>query len=320
MYSDKTENHKIPVQYGLFFNKNITKLYIYTMKHLKVISSFLLLVLMLSYACESDYNKENTDKILAANKEKLNATVDSFNTVLKEVQQKEDNLKKENSELQTALNQKPPETIKVVYKTRVKYKKDESVLRELEEQKQTVHEKDSEIVKYKTSLNEKTIQITEMQDKIVKLESRNRTLVGPFTKEEADSIIKSRLTVSDIEVELYTSKVKNKKKKYSYIEIIETSFTVNENKMCPRGDKEMLLCIYNADHEILHHEELETFKTMLTGRTLHYTTANQFYYDGEKLRLIVSWERKDVDIEPGTYTVEFYIDKLLAGIGVFNVE
>ena len=289
------------------------------MRHLKVISSFLLLAVMLSSACESDNNAEG-NKTIAENTEKLNATVDSFNMVLKEVQQKEEDLKKENSELQTALNQKPPETIKVVYKTRVKYKKDESVLKELEEQKQTVQEKDSEIVKYKTTLDEKAVQITEMQDQIVKLKSRNRTLVGSFTKEETDSIIKSRLTVSDIEVELYTSKVKDKKKKYSYIEIIETSFTVNENKMCPRGDKELLLCIYNADHEILHHEELETFKTMLTGRTQHYTTANQFFYDGEKLRLIVSWERKDVDIQPGTYTVEFYIDKLLAGIGVFDVE
>ena len=169
------------------------------------------------------------------------------------------------------------------------------------------------------TITNKENKIGEMQALLNELAAKNNEMPDAFSGNNLDSIIKDRLAISDIEVELFSRKVKDKKKKQIYIEIIETSFTINENKLSSKGDKIIHLCIYNSDQNVLHHEESELFKP-LNGQKQFYTTKSQFFYDEEKLRMTIPWEKKELELNSGMYVTEFYIDNIFSGIGVFNVE
>ena len=282
------------------------------MKRIKLFYFIMLAGLIFTMGCEGD-------KAEGGNEEQT-FTIDSLNTILSNYEAEESELSKKIVVLQAKLDEEPlPQEVKVIYKTKVKYKTDDAVLEDLASQKSKVHSQYSEIEQLRDTITLKENEIGKMQILLDELESKNNEVLDSFDITGIDSIIKNRLAISDIEVELFTRKVKDKKKKRIYIEIIETSFTINENKLASKGDKTIHLCIYDSDQNVLHHLESETFKP-LKGVEQFYTTENQFLYDEEKLRMTVPWEKKELELKPGMYITEFYIDNVFSGIGVFDVE
>lgn len=248
------------------------------------------------------------------------STIDSLNTILSNNDAEKRELSQKITVLQEKLNEEPPpQEVKVIYRTKVKYKTDEAVLEDLESQKSKVQDQDSEIGQLKDSIATQEGEIDKMKDLLDELEAKNNEVRDSIELIRNDSIVKSRLAISDIEVELYTRKIRDKENKGDSIEIIETSFTINENKLTSIGDKSIHVCIYDGDQNVLHHAEDETFKSIY-GREQFYTYMNNFDYNDEKIRMTISWERKELVLKPGMYTTEFYIDKVFSGIGVFDVE
>ncbi len=267
--------------------------------------------LMFSFGCESDMEEGNNSN---------SSSIDSLNAILSNYEIGKRELSNKITVLQEKLNEEaPPQEVKVIYKTKykTKYKTDKAVLEDLESQKMKVYSQSSEIEQLRDTISQKESEIGEMQSLLDELESKNNKMLDLYGVTGRDSIIKFRLAISDIEVELFTRKVKDKKKKH--IEIIETSFTINENRLTPKGDKTIHFCIYDCEQNVLHHSEGEMFKP-LKGNEQFYTTVNQFFYDEEKLRMTISWEKKDLELKSGMYTTEFYIQNVFSGIGVFEVE
>ncbi len=298
------------------------------MKTAKIFFIVILSGLFLTVGCESDNGDGESggdgedSQIIMKNKE-LTSTVDSLNTMLNSYEAEEKELSEKITVLQAKLSETktpPSQEIKVVYKTKIKYKTDETVLADLENKKKKVLDQIDEINRLKEAIANKESKLDKMQTQVADLETKNEEM---HTSDDVaiviDSVLRGRLTVSDINVELLTRRIKDKKKKHLYIEIIETSFTVNENDIAEKGNKIVYICIIDKDKNVLHHEENNTF-TDINGNTQFYTTKNQFAYEEEKLRLTVIWEKKELELNPGTYTTEFYIDNTISGIGTFNIE
>lgn len=270
--------------------------------------------------------KEYNKKEATLNKrEKIKELViDSLNTLLRNYEEEEKKLSQKITVLQTKLDKLPPppqQEVKVVYKTKIKYKTDSSVLVELEQQKRKVQNQLAEIEQLKNAISKKESRLNKMQSEVKKLEEKNSKM---FTDNEVtkriDSIIKIRLTVSEIDVELYTSRIKDRKRKYLFIEVIEVAFTINKNKFAEKGNKVVYLCIYDNNSNVLHHKENQTFE-LNEGNKQYYTAKDKFFYGAnDDLRMILFWEKRNVELTPGIYTTEFYIDNVLSGVGTFNVE
>lgn len=292
------------------------------MKHVKTFY-ILVFISLFAFACGNEESVNEDAQEATGNDEELAATIDSLHKALANFQTDEKELQTKYEELEAQINEKSdePET-KIVYKTKTKveYKTDESTLADLEAQRKKVKDQLVEIKLLKANIAKKENDLTKMTEEVSALGSNNEKL---FTSSDVDvavaNIIKTQLTVSDIDIELYTRRVEDKEKKYLFIEIIETSFTINENKFTPKGDKVVYLCIYDKNHKILAHTEKDTFKA-LNGNTIRYSTKDEFSYDEDKLRMTVLWEKNNIELEPGKYTTEFYIDNSLAGVGTFDVQ
>jgi len=292
------------------------------MKQIKRIYSTLLLLLIISaVGCTDEGTVENSgDGNVETNRQYSSSAVDSLNTLLTKYEAEKKSLTDENSELQEKINNSTDENIKIVYKTR----NNKKLVKELADNKINNLEKDSEINKQKKVIAQNDRDLRFLQNKIDELKGQSSTkeiidqenISEPVTEviEKFNIALREGLTVSDIETKLYTAKENNKKA----VQIIETSFTINENQLAQTGDKIAYICIYGDNKKILHHKDIETFKE-IGGNTKYYTTKNEFFYNNEKLRFTVTWEKQDYVLIPGQYTIEFYIDNVLSGAGMFNI-
>ncbi len=289
------------------------------MKLIKIFYIVLLSVLIFTIGCESP--KEDGARAEEAKKNaKLTTTIDSLNTMLSNYKAEGRELSEKIADLKEKSNKNdtpPPKKDRVIYKTKIEYKTDEAVLADLEAQKRKVQYQLAQIRELKDAIAQKEGKLNKMQNQVEELElAKNEMFTSEDVSSLLDVIIRRCLTISDIDVKLYSKRIKDRK---GNIEVIETSFTVNENKLAEKGSKVIYLCIYDDKHNILHHEESETFKIM-DGKDQYYTTKSQFSYAEEKLRLTILWEKKDVELSPGTYMTKFYIDNVLSSIGTFNIE
>ncbi len=294
------------------------------MKQIKQFYSILLLSLIVFVvSCTDEETDVKTgDSNVDVNEQFSSSAVDSLNSLLMTYDAEEKRLSDENTELHEKINNTPDEKVRVIYKNG----SDKSLKTKLANEKIDNLEKDSEINKQKDIIAQNDRDLKILQDKINKLKGQNNTQDQQVVQEDETEtikeivekfniVIREGLTVSDIDTELFTAKEDNKKN----VKIIETSFTINENQLAKKGKKIAYICIYGSNKNILHHKDSETF-TEIGGNEKFYTTKNEFLYNNEKLRFTVTWEKEDYVLIPGQYTIEFYIDNILSGAGLFDIN
>ena len=293
------------------------------MKQIKQFYSILLLFLIVSaVGCTDEETAVNTgDSNVDVNEQYSSSAVDSLNSLLMTYEAEEKRLSDENAELHEKINNTPDEKVRVIYKTG----SDKSLKTKLANEKIDNLEKDSEINKQKDIIAQNDRDLKILQDKINKLKGQNNPQEQIVQEDQSEPIkeiiekfnivIREGLSVSDIDTKLYTAKEDNKK----IVKIIETSFTINENQLAKNGEKIAYICIYGSNKKILHHKDSETF-IEIGGNTKFYTTKNEFVYNNEKLRFTVTWEKEEYVLIPGQYTIEFYIDNILSGAGLFDIN
>lgn len=281
----------------------------------------LLLIVSVVGCTEEETANITEDKNVDTNQQYSSSAVDSLNTLLLNYEAEEKRLSDENAQLLEEINNPSDENVKIIYKTG----SNKSLKTKLANEKIDNLEKDSEINKQKEIIAQNKRELELLQNKINKLKGQNSTQETIVQKNQSEPIkeviekinivIREGLTVSDIETKLYTSKEDNKKS----VRIIETSFTINENQLAQKGEKVAYICIYGRNKNILHHKDTETF-TEIGGNEKFYTSKNEFLYNNEKLRFTVAWEKEDYVLIPGQYTIEFYIDNILSGAGLFDIN
>ncbi len=281
----------------------------------------LLLIVSVVGCTEEETANITEDKNVDINQQYSSSAVDSLNTLLLNYEAEEKRLSDENAQLLEEINNPSDENVKIIYKTG----SNKSLKTKLANEKIDNLEKDSEINKQKEIIAQNKRELELLQNKINKLKGQNSTQETIVQKNQSEPIkeviekinivIREGLTVSDIETKLYTSKEDNKKS----VRIIETSFTINENQLAQKGEKVAYICIYGRNKNILHHKDTETF-TEIGGNEKFYTSKNEFVYNNEKLRFTVAWEKEDYVLIPGQYTIEFYIDNILSGAGLFDIN
>lgn len=99
---------------------------------------------------------------------------------------------------------------------------------------------------------------------------------------------------------------------------IQSCFTVFENDVVEKGDKDAYLVILDPNGKLLGgNNESRSFE--LEGSTIYYTASKGFYFEGRNVEMCM--EYTDVsDLPKGTYKISVYIEKRLAAKSNFDLK
>lgn len=202
--------------------------------------------------------------------------------------------------------------VKIVYKDRPNNGLIED--KEVLEAKERIIKKQIEEINKLRTLLERTKQEIDRKNKLIA--SLQRKLQK--NKDDLDDVPAARnISISDIDIKLYSKRLFNKDKN---IEVIEFCFTINENKLADKEKKVIYLCLSKeGDSNTIRDSNLQVFTTS-DGSRQYYTLYETFDYKQEEMRVCVEWPRGAHELKPGDYRVTFFIDKVLAGIGTFKIN
>jgi predicted nucleic acid-binding Zn-ribbon protein len=194
-------------------------------------------------------------------------------------------------------------------------------------------ELDNLIAEYKKKLEDALEQIDQLVIENTKLKGENSSL----TTQVSDlTQVKTKLedkvnTASLLKIEYV--KVKAFKKKLLGDGEVETSmakkaqtlsvcFTVLDNKLAPKGEKTVYVRIIAPDNKVIGDKSQGsgTFNRVENTEETMYTMSVPCNYSNEKMNLCADWHDSKKIYTEGTYTVEIYVDKVLASSSKFVLK
>jgi predicted nucleic acid-binding Zn-ribbon protein len=98
---------------------------------------------------------------------------------------------------------------------------------------------------------------------------------------------------------------------------ISSCFTVFENDVVEKGDKDAHLVIIDPTGKILGKNESRSFE--LDGSTIYYTAQKGFYFDGRKVEMCMDYTDLE-DLPKGSYKINVYIEQRLAAKSNFDLK
>ena len=98
---------------------------------------------------------------------------------------------------------------------------------------------------------------------------------------------------------------------------ISSCFTVFENDVVEKGDKDAYLVIQDPSGKVLGQNESRSFE--LDGSTIFYTSQKGFYFDGRKVDMCMDYTDLE-DLPKGSYKINVYIEQRLAAKSNFDLK
>lgn len=103
------------------------------------------------------------------------------------------------------------------------------------------------------------------------------------------------------------------------VEKIKACFSLGENKVANRGNKNIYLRVISPEGSSLWIEDAGSGKFMAEGQETLYTAMATVDYQQEELPICIYWT-KGTPFTEGTYKAEVYADGLLIGETTFNLR
>ncbi len=260
-------------------------------------------------ACIEDSPNNKTANNLVKPTSDFLLKIDSLKKKIGHYKQKHDELNDSISLLYAQLttvekNQK----VKVVYRT----EKNKTASLQLNEKEQIIDQQEQKIANLQNYLANTKNELNKKNEIIAGLKQKVNA-----SKKQSEYDLAKHISISDIEVKLYSKGLFKRNEK---IKLIEFCFTINENQLADNEDKILYLCLTSGlDEDIIRNTETNTFNT-IDGYKLHYTLKEKFYYDKKEMRYCLEWPKEEHKLKPGEYRIAFFIDRALAGMGKFKIE
>lgn len=153
-------------------------------------------------------------------------------------------------------------------------------------------------------------EVTEIKTKKDSVEQKNDKLV-----QEKEEIINeaSDLVATNIGVSFYTKKNKQLDRTklrgnlffIKRIQTLKVCVSITENQFAKKGTQKLYICIVH-NGKVLHHSN--NIFTTPQGKEIGYTIEKQIDFTGDKLRVCPRWDKKNIDLEKGTYSIVVYSD------------
>ena len=147
----------------------------------------------------------------------------------------------------------------------------------------------------------------------------NKTKKDLSQKVELASVLKAE----SINVKALREKGKGKlevTEKAKRVSRISTTFVVAENKVAPKGEREVVLRILKPDGYVLtdQNNASGTF-TKEDGRSSEFTLRKKIQYNNNREEVVFDWDQLE-ELKAGLYISEIYLDGKLMGNYKFNLK
>lgn len=100
------------------------------------------------------------------------------------------------------------------------------------------------------------------------------------------------------------------------IDQIRTCFTVTENPLAAKGEKELYVQVYNPENELVG----DQIAVQHDGGTMVYSAQSKIYYENEELDVCILSNTTEAMLIEGTYKVYVYSGSQLIGTSSFNLR
>lgn len=156
--------------------------------------------------------------------------------------------------------------------------------------------------------------LTISRDENSQLTSTNKDLSGrvDIAKQLKISTIKSNaVAVAKSGKEKETDKSKKANK-------IESCFTVFENDVADKGDKDLYLVVVDPAGKVLGTDANKTID--VKGSPINYTESKSIYFDGRKVDVCMDYTDQAKSLPKGNYSISVYIENTLAAKSKFDLR
>lgn len=103
---------------------------------------------------------------------------------------------------------------------------------------------------------------------------------------------------------------------------LKICFTLSENKIVPRGTKELYIRIAQPDKMILTPSRGDDYSFMYKEEKLQYSIMHEVDYQGKAVDICLYWRKRssNQDMQEGTYHVEIYDNNNILGATSFSLR
>lgn len=160
---------------------------------------------------------------------------------------------------------------------------------------QSIEDKQRQLKQTQQEIAELKVQVQGLQTRVEELSSENATMTT--------TIESLNTKVSQISGTIKV--VQPKERKAKKIQQLTLVYTLKANPDAPKGRVNVYVRIMDSNGSILKNPEGEF---MFQGQSIAYTLRHAADYNGESCSGTMVWNKTTQNLEPGSYTVDFYIE------------
>ncbi len=170
----------------------------------------------------------------------------------------------------------------------------------------SVEAKQAELAETQRNINSLKKEVQGLENKVETLSTENETL---SRKVEVLNDVAARIPGA-------CKVVQPRERKAKKIQTLEISYTLEANMKSTPGTVPVYFRILDPLGKVLDpHGEF-----VFEGRSIAYTLKSFVDYKGKSVRQLIEWNKSHVVLEPGTYTVDFFIDNYKGTSDSFTLE
>lgn len=274
-----------------------------------VIETILLIIFASLYFAKSHTSKVQTITIAQVSEEKDSLTV-QYQNLLTEYEA----IETTNDSIATQLEQEKTRIKELMAELKSTKSENKAQINKLKKELKTLRDVMKNFVHQIDSLNTLNIQLTEentqVRKQISEAKKENKQLSAKY--EEAASKVAKASVIKAINTSMTSFNAKGKPatraKKTKRLAI---NFTLDENPIAPRGNKNVYIRIINPEGLMMLNKEQETFK--FEDDKITFSALRQVNYTGEKVDMVIYYECEEGELKTGTYNTDIFCDGSMIG-------
>ena len=289
------------------------------------ISKILLILLVLETAAiiwlVVDRNKHYTENDkLVANLQNVTDEKDAVEQKLQDMLVQYEDLKSGNEAINEQLAAEQEKIKVLLSKLRNIKHSDKIKIKQLEDETETLRSIMRSYIKQIDSLNTKNQLLTAKNLKIRKKYNEEITEKEEIINQR-DSLnkqveIASGLKSFDINITALNKRGKNTKRARK-MQKLQICFTLQENKVAPKGSKDIYVRIAGPDNLIIMNKNSKLF--MFEGKEIAYSVKRKINYKGERKDVCIYWTAEDTQAK-GKYNITIFADEKNIGEKLFELK
>ena len=260
----------------------------------------------------------NSNKSLEASVSDKNKAIAAAEALLEQYKSDSMTMAKNNQQISSELAKSSGEIARLTFLLKKNDKNSQGIIAELNIQIKQLGEKLARLENENAELKTRNSELKSIN---MDLNSENNSLSAEKQKLKT---LAARLTSSEIRVETLKKQFITRKEtntnRAKGVEALRISFSLVENKIAQKGEREIFIKITGPEGTTLMNEGQGGIADLMDGKSVKYSYKTTVVFENEAKQIPATIWKPTKKLTPGKYTVELYTEGYLMGSSAIDLK